>query len=76
MSGKPSLTWDQAVLDAMAGVTAYEADMFGEVLAVSSPAAFAGAVALVAKLKEEVRKLGGDPDELLRRVYARAAVPS
>lgn len=65
----------QALLTALAGVTAYRKDMNTEVLAMGEQEpgwAFAGAVALSCWLAEEVRRLGGDPDELLRRVYCAA----
>jgi hypothetical protein len=74
MADRPSPS--QALLTALAGVTAYEAGLHGEVLKMGAEDpgwSFGGAVALASRLAQEVRRLGGDPDELLRVVYSKAA---
>ncbi len=69
----------QALLTALAGLTAYEdpkrrmssqdiAAMPGD----GAGEAFLGAVAVASRLAEEVRRLGGDPSALLTRVYGKA----
>jgi hypothetical protein len=64
----------QSVLTALAGLTAYRAGMHRDVLEIGAePMAFAGAIALAEKLTEELRRAGGDPDEVLARVYAAAS---
>jgi hypothetical protein len=66
---------NQALLTSLAGVTAFEAGLWDEVLAMGaeSPANFAAATGLVIRLKAEVARLGGDPDALLSRLYGQAA---
>jgi hypothetical protein len=70
------MTPRQALLTALAGVTAYRADMKDEVLSMGAEdpgMAFAGAVSLACWLSDEVRALGGDPEALMRRVYCAAS---
>jgi hypothetical protein len=77
MADRPSPA--QGLLTALAGVTAYEAGLHAEVLEMGAEEpgwAFGGAVALASRLADEVRRLGGDPDELLTRVYTRACAPA
>lgn len=68
----------QALLTALAGLTAYEAgEPAAGLLALESEAgdpgeAFASAVGIASLMADEVRKLGGDPDALLARVYDKA----
>lgn len=66
----------QALLTALAGLTAYGAGEDG-LLALGTEAedpgeSFAAAVGVAALLAGEVRRLGGDPDALLARVYDKA----
>jgi hypothetical protein len=70
----------QALLTALAGLHAYEAAVMPEeldaLLAMGEEApgeTFVGVLALASRLAEEVRKLGGDPDALLARVYDKAS---
>jgi hypothetical protein len=71
----------QAALDALAGMTAYESRMFGEVakIGTSTPAqAFFGAVAVALRLAGEVDRLGGDSRALRDSMYdaVQALAPS
>jgi hypothetical protein len=69
----PVMRPHEALLTALAGATAYDEAMFSEVLAMATdPAAFAGAIALAAKLAQEVDRLGGDSKAVRRRVYDQA----
>lgn len=76
MTGRASA--GQALLTALAGLTAYNAGESAAGLlepaygAGDPPAAFASAVGIASLLADEVRKLGGDPDALLARVYDKA----
>lgn len=68
----------QALLTALAGLTAYEGGSLGteQLLAMGEEApgeTFVAALAVASRLAEEVRRLGGDPDALRRRVYDRAS---
>lgn len=70
----------EALLTALAGLTAYEAARtpadLEALLAMGAEApgeTFAGALALAGRLAQEVRALGGDPDALLARIYGRAS---
>ena len=66
----------QALLTALAGVTALENSMYPEVKEMGredvTGDSFAAAVALAARMMDEVRRLGGDPGDLMRRVYLAA----
>jgi hypothetical protein len=65
----------ESLMTALAGLNAYKNGQFALVLdmGAESPGAFAGAVALAAKLEAEVTRLGGDPAKILARVYAVAS---
>jgi hypothetical protein len=66
----------QSMLTALAGLTAYEAGQDSEVLAMGAEApgeAFAGAVAVAARLACELRRHGIDPAPLLSRIYDKAS---
>jgi len=64
----------QSLLTAIGGLTAYRAGEREMVLELGcEPLAFAGAVALAAKLADALREAGGDPDDILARAYAAAS---
>jgi hypothetical protein len=64
----------QSLLTAIAGLTAYRAGSPALVLELGcEPLAFAGAVALAARLADELRDAGGDPDAILTRAYLAAS---
>lgn len=67
----------QALLSALAGLTAYEAGRpRAELTALADESpddAFVAALAVASKLAEEVRRLGGDPDGLRLRIYDKAS---
>jgi hypothetical protein len=71
------VTAGQSLLTALAGLTAYQAGLpAGELLALGAGEpgeSFAAAVGIAALLAEEVRRLGGDPDVILRGVYDKAS---
>jgi hypothetical protein len=63
------------MLTALAGLTAYDAgESAAGLLAMGDEPgdAFASAVGIASLMADEVRKLGGDPDALLARVYDKA----
>ena len=67
----------RALLTALAGLTAYEGESLaaGDLLDLSGDdpgEAFTAALSVAAALAREVRRLGGDPDEVLARVYRKA----
>jgi hypothetical protein len=69
------MTSGQAVLAALAGLTAYESGMYGEAASICAEApvdVFMGMTAVAQRLAEEVRALGGDPDALRARMYDQA----
>jgi nicotinamide mononucleotide (NMN) deamidase PncC len=73
MAGR--MTSGQAVLAALAGLTAYEAGMYGEAGAIGAEEpgqVFVGMAAVALRLAEEVRALGGDPGALRARIYDQA----
>jgi hypothetical protein len=75
----PRLKTSEALLTALAGLTAYEAGMYGEVLEQAAEApglTYAGALAVAAELKAEVTRLGGDADALIHGIYCRASAPA
>jgi hypothetical protein len=64
-----------AVLTALAGVTAYQDGLHGEVLAMGAESpgwAFAGVVGLLDRFAAEIDRLGGDSAALRARVYDKA----
>lgn len=71
MAGRMST--GRALLTALAGVTAFEGGVPAlDIIEMGEEApgeSFSAAVAVAAKLAEEVRRLGGDPDEVRRRIY-------
>jgi hypothetical protein len=69
------VTAGQAMLTAIAGLTAYEGGMAADVPAMADPDgdAFAGAVAVASRLADELRRHGVDPAPLLGRIYDKAS---
>lgn len=64
-----------ALLSALAAVNAYRGGPDWAVPLPGSPeadAAFLGVLAVAGKALDEIRRLGGDPDGLLRGMYAKA----
>jgi hypothetical protein len=76
----PPPTPADGLLAALAGLTAYRGGLDDEVLAMGAEMpgfSFAGAVALAARLAEELRAAGGDPDLVTAAAYqACAPAPS
>lgn len=70
------VSYGQALLTVLAGLTAYgagEAGCYELGAEAEDPGeSFAAAVGVTALLADEVRRLGGDPDALLARVYDKA----
>lgn len=70
----PAVKTSRALLTALAASTAFESCQYDEAAAMAGePAAFFGVLALVSRLKQEVRSLGGDPEALLAAVYDKAS---
>jgi hypothetical protein len=68
----------QALLTALAGLTAYEGGLTSAAelmsMAGDSPdMSFVAALAVASRLGEEVRRLGGDPDALRLGIYDKAS---
>ena len=66
----------QAMLTALAGLTAYESGMAADVSAIGAEnpgESFAGAVAIASRLSDELRRHGIDPAPLLGRIYDKAS---
>jgi hypothetical protein len=69
-----AVTQGRALLAALAGLTAFDCDDIGEVMAVAAdPRACAGALMLASKLAAEVDRLGGDSMALRDRIYGQAS---
>jgi hypothetical protein len=74
VTGQPASPYE-AVQTAIAGVHAYDSGQHLEVLqmgAADPAGAFGGAVALASRLADEVRKLGGDPEVIMDRIFCKA----
>jgi hypothetical protein len=77
--GEPRMSPESAcsLLAALAAVNAARAGLDGEIPVPGSQEsfeAFLGVVALAAEALDEVARLGGSPEALLRRVYVQAAL--
>lgn len=70
----PAVKTSQALLTALAALTAFESGQYDEAAAMAGePAAFFGVLALASRLKMEIRVLNGDPEALLDAVYDKAS---